>query len=414
MLGKGTLQLNDKWGREDATALAERIRSIEVDILNVQTEVAAISGAVGALIINYTQPLASDVSTYFQALTTPYAIETSATCAGVVNGGVVANWITPSGSPGITFIPAGEFEIHLHAAYSGGTGLRNYQLFGELWETNASGGDIAKIGTSENTDRLTTSEAEYRVFFATSNVYTMASASSRVDLRVKLLINSGGSPTVVMFMGGEADSHFSLPTNISQTGTASIAASATDSSRLGGNLPSSFLSVGGITPIRRAIFPAGMLETRSTPVSSWMTFTQVQGTNFDYGQLSAPSGSSSSVFTPPILIRSWDSSAMTATVGWMTSTTTTTCGALWQFSTLANSGSVAWDGTFTFQASAESMAVNVANSLILASQTFTPTLVPISSLMLKLSRRADITGVNKDQLANNATVMFIVLDWKEI
>jgi hypothetical protein len=295
MLGRGTLQLDDKWSREDAAALAERIRSIETDILNLQTETAALN-TFGSTIIEYTQPTSSDVSTYSQALATPYATETSATTNSVSGEGVVGNWITDPSAPGIAFIPAGSFEVHLHAAYSGGTGLRQYQIYGELWETNSSGVDINKIGTSEYSNILSTIEEEFRMFFVTTNVYTMVSSLSRINLRVKLHIISGGSPNIIMFMGGEADAHFSLPTNstgggnfVPYTGAnadvnlgihtldasavsatklygtlQSTPISATDSSRLGGLLSAAFMSSGGFSSKARAYLPSGQVVSRIT------------------------------------------------------------------------------------------------------------------------------------------------------
>ena len=122
----------------------------------------------------------------------------------------MTNWITPPGSPGVSFIPAGQYEFHIHAAKS--AGVKSALLYAEIWEANAAGADIFKIGTTESSPTLAGSETEYRLFFGDGDVYSMASTASRIDCRVYTTVSGGGSsPSVAIYVGDEADSHIALP-----------------------------------------------------------------------------------------------------------------------------------------------------------------------------------------------------------
>jgi len=107
----------------------------------------------------------------------------------------------------LAFIPAGQFEFHIHASRAGG----NFTVYAEIWETDSAGVDIALIGTTEHSTNTTTSEAEYRLFFVTINTYTLASTASRIVCRIWAITTS--SATCNLYVGDTADSHLTLPTN---------------------------------------------------------------------------------------------------------------------------------------------------------------------------------------------------------
>ncbi len=163
----------------------------------------------------YFQNTASNVTGYKKQLPTPYTPKTTlSTTTLPVGTDVVQNWITDPGFPNLTFIPAGQYEFHIHAARPVANG-KTVTLYAEIWEANSSGANIARIGTSEVTPAIGTSEVEYRLYFATSSTYIMASTSSRIVTKVYATISGPGpfSPTVDLYYGDEADSHIALPSN---------------------------------------------------------------------------------------------------------------------------------------------------------------------------------------------------------
>ena len=166
-------------------------------------------------------PVSGTLSYYFyglQATSSPaYLLMQSAatssevinTYSGLTSTTLIQNWITPTGFPALSFIPAGEYEFHIHASQTAGTAGT---LYAEFWEVDSTGKDIAKIGTSESSSALPGTETEYRLFFSNPNTYTMASTASRIVAKVYFTY-VGGTDTVNLYLGGTADSHITLPSN---------------------------------------------------------------------------------------------------------------------------------------------------------------------------------------------------------
>jgi hypothetical protein len=151
----------------------------------------------------------STINASKRMLSTPNSTELKLTTAGVTTGKILQNWTTEPGFPGLTFIPAGSWEFHIHANTTGG-GMA--QIFGDVYEVNATGYKLQKIGTSETSTILVNTETEYRLFFVTANVTTLSSNTSRIMVSVNTTI-TGGAVTVNLLYGGEADSHLTLPSN---------------------------------------------------------------------------------------------------------------------------------------------------------------------------------------------------------
>ena len=153
----------------------------------------------------------SDVANYLGSANYPFGTYTTLTFSGMASGNtMLTNWITPPGVPGVDSVPAGTYEFHIHGDKSGGT--KSVAVYAEIWETDAAGADIAKIGTTETTPVLGGSEVEYRVFFPDGDVYNFASTSSRVDCRMYATVTGAGTaPHLQIFIGGEADSHIAIP-----------------------------------------------------------------------------------------------------------------------------------------------------------------------------------------------------------
>lgn len=156
--------------------------------------------------IYYLQDTASAVATYKQLLPTPYTPKTTESYTPANGTHVIQNYITQAGVPGLTFIPAGQFEFHIHASRAGGP----FAVYAEFWETNASGADINIIGTTEQT-AVDTTETEYRLFFINRNPYVMATSASRVVCRVWAVTSS--SATARLYVGDTSDSHIAFPSS---------------------------------------------------------------------------------------------------------------------------------------------------------------------------------------------------------
>lgn len=151
---------------------------------------------------------ASDVATYFSLLDTVHNVTHNTSAVVNVGNTTVANFITQANNPGITFIPAGSYDTHIHLSV---TGSKPTYVFAEIWETSSNGTDIAKIGTTENTPILTSTKTEYDIVFVDDNVYTLNSTASRIDLRVIATATAGSATSVFIYCGGTDDSHISLP-----------------------------------------------------------------------------------------------------------------------------------------------------------------------------------------------------------
>jgi hypothetical protein len=160
----------------------------------------------------YLQDAASDVAGYKKQLATPQATTNTLSISGLSSGSVLQNWVTDPGIPNLQYIPAGQFEFHIHARKTGGSKAAG--LYCEIWECSAAGADIELIGTTEITPNLSGTVTEYRVYFTTANVYNLAATTSRIVARVVASVSGAGTaPTVELSYGGEADSHIALPSS---------------------------------------------------------------------------------------------------------------------------------------------------------------------------------------------------------
>lgn len=157
----------------------------------------------------YLTPTSSDVSGDYQMLSAPYASKTPASFTGITTGQILREWVTQPLVPALSYLPAGQFETHIHAVQTAGN--QTVQLYGEFWEESASGTTIALIGSSQVSKPLTGTEIEYRLFTTTTDVYTFASLTSRVDFHLKAIVGGAGGANVTVYVGGESDSHVTFP-----------------------------------------------------------------------------------------------------------------------------------------------------------------------------------------------------------
>lgn len=169
-----------------------------------------IPAIIGSLTYFFTNT-ASDVAAELQQTLSTFTPKTTQSFAGLGAGNtLLETFITNASNPNLSFLPAGTYEMHVHADQTVGT--RNTALYAEIWEATTLGVDIAKIGTTGVSANLTGSEIEYFVDFSLGSVYTFASTASRI--KTKLFASGaalGSNSTVNIFVGDEADSHISLP-----------------------------------------------------------------------------------------------------------------------------------------------------------------------------------------------------------
>jgi hypothetical protein len=144
-------------------------------------------------------------------LTSPNSTKITLNYPSVSNGQILQNWTTEPGSPGISFIPAGSYVFHIHASRTGNP-ASSVSIYGEFWEVNSTGYNLQKIGSSEQSPALPTTEAEYPLIFVAANTTVLNGADSRIMLRVNTTGVSGNTGVNLIF-GEEADSHISLPSN---------------------------------------------------------------------------------------------------------------------------------------------------------------------------------------------------------
>lgn len=162
----------------------------------------------------YLSGTASDIATYKKMLSTTYTPKTTLSTAGVINNQILGNWATDIGIPNVSFLPAGEFELHLHAAKTAGTQVA--KVYGELWEVDAAGVDIALVTTTESSAALGATETENRLFYRNPNPHTMTNSSSRLVMRIKANISGAGTaPTIALYYGDASDSFVLTPTPLS-------------------------------------------------------------------------------------------------------------------------------------------------------------------------------------------------------
>lgn len=164
----------------------------------------------------YFQNATDNFSDYKRLTTTIEATQSSNITSGVTNNQTLMNLITDAGVPGLTFIPAGEYEVHAHASQTAGTKVS--QLHAEIWETWNNGTDLQMIGAAENSPILTGTPTEFDLVLVNNNPYTLNSTSSRLLVRIHAVVTGAGTaPTINISMGGTADSHFALPSSTVDT-----------------------------------------------------------------------------------------------------------------------------------------------------------------------------------------------------
>lgn len=160
--------------------------------------------------IQYLSNTGSDVASRIRLTPSPFNPDTAVPLTGLTNGELVATYITQPGVPGTTFLPAGQFALHIHAAQTAGS--QTVQTYAQFWEYDGIGAmDVALIGTTQTSEPFTLDETDYALFLSTSDVYAFISPQSRISVRVYVLVGGTGGANAEFFVGGASDSHVIYP-----------------------------------------------------------------------------------------------------------------------------------------------------------------------------------------------------------
>ena len=152
---------------------------------------------------------ASDIATYKQAVSLNNyipAAEASVTLNNAVTGNTIAVFATNAGFPGLTFLPDGLIHIHIHANKTGI--LSTASIYAEVYR-RTSGGIETLIATTENSNNLTNTEAEYDIHALLNNVVSLALTDRIV---VKFLVYAATlTPNLTIYYDGGTSSRVELP-----------------------------------------------------------------------------------------------------------------------------------------------------------------------------------------------------------
>jgi len=142
---------------------------------------------------------ASDISGYTQLVDAgayTSAARSTTTVTNPTTATYVSSRATNVGYPGVTAIPAGVYHVHIHAYASNAS---RFKLRPEIYIRHANGTDSEWLENSEETSYLTTSEAEYDLYFVGTS--TTILTTDRIVYKLKVT-TVGGAGTVTVLCGG--------------------------------------------------------------------------------------------------------------------------------------------------------------------------------------------------------------------
>ena len=162
----------------------------------------------GSLVYYYSNT-ASDVVGYYKQQIDPISTLETIQNIDVIDGQLLASWITEPNNPALTNIQAGQYACHVHIAKISGT--KSSQIRAEIWEANELGVDIGKIADLGASSVISGTNAEYIIADSILE-YTLASAKSRISTKIYAVITGGGSaPHLNIYLGDGSDSRTDFP-----------------------------------------------------------------------------------------------------------------------------------------------------------------------------------------------------------
>ena len=187
----------------------------------------------GGLLYYFTDT-ASSIASTLQATLGAYSPKTTLGPYAVINGTqTIQQFATNAGNPGVTSIPTGIYEVHVHYSRSPAP-IGTITLQAIIEEVSATGVYIGTIGTTEQTPVINPQggEQEADLAYADSSPYVMSDATSRVMVLIQA-ISTSATPTVNLYAGGTADAHIALPGTVGVNGVSLIAKGSQDLGGIG-------------------------------------------------------------------------------------------------------------------------------------------------------------------------------------
>jgi len=120
---------------------------------------------------------------------------------------ILGTWTTLSGYPTGDAIPAGTWDVHVHAVQTAGT--KDCRLYGKIY-LKESGGSLTYLGETGKTKVLSDTEQAYDIMLQTG-VINLTAGGSILMVGNAEPSGSGSDPQIAIYFGGTKDSLLALP-----------------------------------------------------------------------------------------------------------------------------------------------------------------------------------------------------------
>jgi hypothetical protein len=160
---------------------------------------------------------ASDIAGFYLAQPTDPAGAGSNFSTTITSSGIILrSYATSTSEPTFTNLSAGIYEIHLHASTTVAADKDTIRLYAELYQCDSTGGTQVLLGTSEQSDLITSSEAEYNIHLSLVDSVTLGD-TDRLVLKVRAVIadNRPTDTVTTIYVEGMTASHFEIKSTLS-------------------------------------------------------------------------------------------------------------------------------------------------------------------------------------------------------
>jgi len=251
-----------------------------------------LEGMLSFITTNWTSDINGDYVLWNEPSTSTATVDF--TSAGLADGNtLLQTFVTPTSSPSLTQVPAGEWHYHFHANKD--SSAKTIRLYAEIYKL-ATNGTQTILMTSENSNILTVDSEEYDVHAATTTIDLL----STDRLMVKVYSNvsgTGAAPTVTHTIMDGTDDGLTVPVTfapgIGLPGGSDSQVQFNDSGRFGGDATFSFNKTTNVLNFSFASSSA-ISALNSVQVGGTAT-TSIRGettSTFPYGATFATTGGS--------------------------------------------------------------------------------------------------------------------------
>jgi hypothetical protein len=127
--------------------------------------------------------------------------------SGVVDNQLLGSWISPAN--GFTKLLAGLYDFQMYAARTSGT--RDFRIYWELIEYKADTTEVV-IATSPSSNAIT-DKRKVDIFVTLTTDYVLTAGSRIVGKIYADIGTSGSAPNTALYIEGDEDSHWEIPTD---------------------------------------------------------------------------------------------------------------------------------------------------------------------------------------------------------